>query len=103
MLPPDSSTRLIALDWGTSSARAYRVGAPGEVLERRLAPLGILHVRSGGFLGAARGSAEPYALRCWTWARTPVRSSGNRSPSCPGPIEPNPQKLFMSAVTSPPN
>lgn len=48
----DSFTRLIALDWGTSSARAYRIGATGEVLERREAPLGILHVRSGGF-GAA--------------------------------------------------
>jgi 2-keto-3-deoxy-galactonokinase len=38
----DSLTRLIALDWGTSSARAYRIGATGEVLERREAPLGLL-------------------------------------------------------------
>lgn len=51
-MTPDSLTRLIALDWGTSSARAYRVGAAGAVLDRREAPLGILHVRTGGF-GAA--------------------------------------------------
>jgi len=29
------ATRLIALDWGTSSLRAYRLGSAGEVLEAR--------------------------------------------------------------------
>lgn len=32
--------KLIALDWGTSSLRAYKLGAGGEVLEQRSLPLG---------------------------------------------------------------
>ncbi len=39
---------LIALDWGTTSARAYRLDARGEVVGTRDAPLGIQHV-SGGY------------------------------------------------------
>ncbi len=38
---------LIAVDWGTTSARAYRLDAEGSVLEAREAPLGIQHVRDG--------------------------------------------------------
>ncbi|WP_263261961.1 2-dehydro-3-deoxygalactonokinase [Pseudomonas sp. RIT-PI-S] len=41
--------RLIGLDWGTSSLRAYRFGAGGRVLETRERPLGIMQVPSGGF------------------------------------------------------
>src|SRR5690242_10572827 len=33
---------MIAIDWGTSSFRAYRLGVAGEVLEQRSAPAGIL-------------------------------------------------------------
>lgn len=39
----------IALDWGTSSFRAYRVGEGGAVLETRSAAAGILTVTDGGF------------------------------------------------------
>jgi 2-dehydro-3-deoxygalactonokinase len=39
-----SAPRLIALDWGTSSLRAYLLGDGGMVLERRAQPLGILQV-----------------------------------------------------------
>jgi hypothetical protein len=45
-------TALIAIDWGTTSARAYRVGASGEVIAVRSAPLGVLNVRDHGFADA---------------------------------------------------
>ena len=41
-----SDTRLIALDWGTSSLRAFRLGAGGEVLELRHRPWGIMNLPS---------------------------------------------------------
>ena len=47
-----TATALIAIDWGTTSARAYRVDAAGGVLATREAPLGIQRVRDGGFAGA---------------------------------------------------
>jgi 2-dehydro-3-deoxygalactonokinase len=37
-----SQTQLIALDWGTSSLRAYRLGAVGCVLELRSLPWGVM-------------------------------------------------------------
>ena len=45
-------TALIALDWGTTSARAYRIDADGAIRDRRSAPLGIQHVKDGAFAGA---------------------------------------------------
>ena len=43
------STEFIALDWGTTSFRAYRVGAGGHVLDTIAAPEGILAVKDGKF------------------------------------------------------
>jgi 2-dehydro-3-deoxygalactonokinase len=43
---------MIAVDWGTSSFRAYRVDAAGIVHEKREAPLGILQVHGGQFAQA---------------------------------------------------
>jgi len=43
---------VIAIDWGTSSFRAYRLGEDGGVLERRSAPLGIMQVDDGRFAEA---------------------------------------------------
>jgi 2-dehydro-3-deoxygalactonokinase len=40
---------MIAIDWGTSSFRAYRLAADGRVLDKRSAPLGILNVEPGMF------------------------------------------------------
>lgn len=40
---------MIAVDWGTSSFRAYRLDTAGAVLERREAAAGILTVRDGAF------------------------------------------------------
>jgi 2-dehydro-3-deoxygalactonokinase len=40
---------LLAIDWGTTSARAYRLDANGTVLDTRSAPLGIQAVSDGQF------------------------------------------------------
>lgn len=45
-------TALVAIDWGTTSARAYRLDAAGAIGEARAAPLGITQVEAGRF-GAA--------------------------------------------------
>ncbi len=42
---------MIAVDWGTSSFRAYRVDAEGRITDRRTAARGILTVEAGGFAG----------------------------------------------------
>jgi 2-dehydro-3-deoxygalactonokinase len=42
------NTHLIALDWGTSSLRAYRLGAAGETLETRNLPLGVMQLDGSG-------------------------------------------------------
>ena len=49
-VPPDAGL-LIALDWGTSSLRAYLLGAGGAVIDRRGEPLGILGVPDRDFAG----------------------------------------------------
>jgi 2-dehydro-3-deoxygalactonokinase len=46
--------RLIAIDWGTSAARAYWLDAQGRILQSRSAPLGIQKVAPGGFPDALR-------------------------------------------------
>ena len=45
---------LIAIDWGTSTARAYWLDGNGCVLEARSAPLGVQKVAPGGFSEALR-------------------------------------------------
>jgi 2-dehydro-3-deoxygalactonokinase len=40
---------LIAIDWGTTSARAYRLDARGRILGERSAPLGVQKVEPGKF------------------------------------------------------
>jgi len=47
-----SAPRLIGLDWGTSSLRAYLLGGNGTILEARSADSGIMRVESGGFAQA---------------------------------------------------
>lgn len=60
----EGPTQLLALDWGTTSARAYRMGAGGVVLAERAAPLGIQQVRDGAFDAALRTLlGDWYALR----------------------------------------
>jgi 2-dehydro-3-deoxygalactonokinase len=44
--------RLIAIDWGTSAARAYALDDFGAVIGERSAPLGVQKVAAGGFAQA---------------------------------------------------
>lgn len=44
-----TATALIAIDWGTTSARAYCLGATGQVVAMRSVPLGVLQVQDGCF------------------------------------------------------
>ena len=44
--------RLIAIDWGTSSARAYALDSLGNVVSERSAPLGVQKLTGGGFAEA---------------------------------------------------
>lgn len=50
-----SDARLIALDWGTSSLRAWLLDGQGEVLDERAARQGIMQVDNGDFAGAYDG------------------------------------------------
>jgi 2-dehydro-3-deoxygalactonokinase len=62
---------LIAVDWGTSNFRAYRVDAEGGILERRSSAQGILRVGEGNFeealrveVGAWLAEGETHILLC---------------------------------------
>ncbi|MCB1380839.1 MAG: 2-dehydro-3-deoxygalactonokinase [Alphaproteobacteria bacterium] len=46
------TTGIIALDWGTTSFRAYRCDRTGQVLEQIAAPQGILSIAGGDFESA---------------------------------------------------
>ncbi|MBD8897518.1 2-dehydro-3-deoxygalactonokinase [Rhodanobacter sp. DHG33] len=46
---------LIALDWGTSSLRAFRFDATGRLEETRARPWGIRHLPEGGYDAALAG------------------------------------------------
>jgi 2-dehydro-3-deoxygalactonokinase len=48
------ATALIAIDWGTSSARAWRLDARGDVLAEHAEPLGVQKVEGGRFHDALR-------------------------------------------------
>src|SRR5215204_427732 len=55
--------RLIALDWGTTSLRAYLLGDGGVVLERRAEPLGILRIPDREFAAAFEAIAGEWRAR----------------------------------------
>ncbi|HVE22958.1 MAG TPA: 2-dehydro-3-deoxygalactonokinase, partial [Acidocella sp.] len=40
---------LLALDWGTSSVRAYLLGTDGAIMDTRAEPWGIMHTPGGDF------------------------------------------------------
>jgi 2-dehydro-3-deoxygalactonokinase len=63
---------MIAIDWGTSTFRAYRLSADGGVLDRRGAPLGIMQVEGGAFADALEGQIGDWL----TAGDTPVVMSG---------------------------
>lgn len=45
---------MIAVDWGTSNFRAFRLNAAGEIIERRTITVGILSVHQGRFAETIR-------------------------------------------------
>ena len=63
---------MIAIDWGTSSFRAYWLHADGHVLEKRSAPLGILNVEQGKFADALESQVGDWLIA----GATPVLMSG---------------------------
>ncbi|WP_445620469.1 2-dehydro-3-deoxygalactonokinase [Kushneria sp. Sum13] len=56
----DTSARLIALDWGTSSLRAWLLDDQGQILESRHEPWGILHTPEGDFARAYQAVVGPW-------------------------------------------
>ena len=67
---------LVALDWGTSSLRGFRIDAAGLVLEERASPHGIQHLPGAG----AAGFRAAFATLCGDWLAAapslPVVASG---------------------------
>src|SRR5438477_7827455 len=68
-----ATPKLIALDWGSTSARAYLMSEENEVIGQRQAPLGVLNVKDRDFEGALIELCGP-----WLLARedTPIVASG---------------------------
>jgi 2-dehydro-3-deoxygalactonokinase len=60
---------VIAVDWGTSSFRAYRLDRDGHILESRTAAAGILSVAPGAF-------PETLANQIRGWNEKPIVMSG---------------------------
>ncbi|RZJ11686.1 MAG: 2-dehydro-3-deoxygalactonokinase [Haliea sp.] len=71
------ATGLIALDWGTSSLRAYRMDTRGEVLDSRHLPFGIMALPPApdGIADASTGSAfeRAFDAACGDWLRAEPR------------------------------
>jgi 2-dehydro-3-deoxygalactonokinase len=79
MNPVPHPTRLIALDWGTSSLRAYRLGANGQRLELRALPWGVMQLPEVG-AEANAGFEAAFEQACGDWLQaapaTPVIAAG---------------------------
>ena len=60
---------MIAIDWGTSSFRAYRLDADGNIVETRAAAMGILNVPAGQF-------SRVLEQQIVGWVETPIVMSG---------------------------
>jgi 2-dehydro-3-deoxygalactonokinase len=65
--------RLVALDWGTSSLRAYLLGADGAVLDSARADEGIMQLAGGDFAGAFERIAGAWRRR---WPGLPALAAG---------------------------
>lgn len=77
-----ATTALIALDWGTSSLRAYRFAKTGEVLETRALPWGIMNLplSSGAQTEIDAGFRQALQEACGDWLQhnpgTPLIAAG---------------------------
>ena len=57
---------MLAVDWGTTSFRAYRLDPAGKIVDSRSAPAGILSVEGGDFAGVLEQQAGDWLGRTWT-------------------------------------
>jgi len=53
-------TALVAIDWGSTNCRAFRLGPGGEILEKRANAMGILAVKNANFSGALMDLARDW-------------------------------------------
>ncbi|MFL6304112.1 MAG: 2-dehydro-3-deoxygalactonokinase [Candidatus Sulfotelmatobacter sp.] len=80
--PVDPPAELIALDWGTTSLRAYLLGDEGRALQRRSLPLGLMRVQERTEYVTKRDRAFESALAdaCGDWMHdmpsVPVLAAG---------------------------
>jgi len=65
--------KLIALDWGSTSARAYLMSDESEVIGQRQAPLGVLNVKNRDFEGALLELCGPWLM---VRTNTPIIAAG---------------------------
>lgn len=71
-----SRPRLLALDWGTSSLRAFLLGAQGQVLEQRAAQRGISQLAQPGAAGFEEALAGIAGDWLQAWPGLPVVAGG---------------------------
>ncbi|MFL9927023.1 2-dehydro-3-deoxygalactonokinase [Herbaspirillum lusitanum] len=62
-----NSARLIALDWGTSSLRAYLLGEAGAVLDKRQLPWGIMNLPEIAAGDRSYGFEQAFKEACGDW------------------------------------
>jgi 2-dehydro-3-deoxygalactonokinase len=62
-----NSARLIALDWGTSSLRAYLLGEAGAVLDKRQLPWGIMNLPEIAAGDRSHGFEQAFKEACGDW------------------------------------
>jgi 2-dehydro-3-deoxygalactonokinase len=63
---------MLAVDWGTTGFRAYRLGGEGRILESRSAAAGILSVKDGAFAAVLEQHAGDWIAA----GETPIVMSG---------------------------
>ena len=56
--------RLLGLDWGTTSLRAYLVDAKGEIIEQASSPDGLTRAREEGFEAVFERNCAKLVLQC---------------------------------------
>ena len=82
---------LIAIDWGTTSARAYYLDASGQVVAMRALPLGVLQVQDGCFpeaLATLLGDWQSVAAPRLACGMIGSRQGWREAPyvECPAPL-----------------
>ncbi|CAM5220238.1 hypothetical protein ARD30_07795 [Bosea thiooxidans] len=94
---------LIALDWGTTRARAFLISDKGEVLQRRVADQGIQSISAGGYPAAFEALAGDFRRAAPDAAIVLAGMVGSRNGwieapyvACPAA----PQDLAAAAITA---